>query len=998
MTTDADLQQALIHHRAKRLPEAEQLYRTILQARPDHPEANHNLGVMAVQTGQPGAGLPFLKAAVEAAPQRAEFWSLYLDALVMTGRDDEAEQIAAQGRQYGMALHAVRIEPVDAPGEASIKAPEAPPRSEVDALADEFILTMETLGKQGMHADAENLAHQMVNLLPEHGYGWKALAYANLRRGDLAGALQPLHKAATLLPADAEVAMHLRAAQAMQDALVLEQRNDFHQAGKLLLDVHAVYPDYPSVNHKLGVIAIRLNQPAAAVDYLEKALGGNPNDCQYWANYIDALLQAGELKAAWMALEMGQQRGLSGPVVDQLIGLMTMMSNQAAFGAPTQQHGTVQLAPLQITGTAPAPSSSPTSTPALADAASTPPRTHEPKSNRKHGKTAPTEAEIAALAGLYNTGRIDDAAAGARKLIDAFPSHGFGWKVMCIALHRQGRYDESMEYFPTARELCPTDVDVLRVSTSILESKGRHEEAEADCRLLLQLSPDHPEGLRVLSIALMSMGRLEEAERACQRAVEVDAGSPLPNSTLGVIQMKQGNLDKATAAFRRAIEIDPDGDLAYNNLAFCLTHSENVDPAELFAAHRKFGEQFETPLKAQWKPHVNSKDPERRLRVGFISGDFCNHAVASFFEPVLKHLARDHRLSLHAYSNTPMVDQVTGRLRANFERWHHVYGMKEGAIAKLVEADEIDILIDLAGHTANNRLLTLARKPAPVQASWIGYPGTTGLSAVDYFLADRYWVPSEQFRDQFTEQIVYLPALAPFMADPLCPPINLLPAQHNGYVTFGSFNRIDKLRRDVVALWSRLLREVPDSRMLIGGMPGDGSLGELIEWFTQEGIARERLDFRSRASVPVYLQQHYHVDICLDTFPFSGLTTALHSLWMGVPTLTLPGNTVPGRSGLTAMSHAGLEMFIARDQDDFVRRGIELTADIPALAALRSGMRERCERSPMFRPAQIAQGVSEALRVMWRRWCAGLPAESFEVTNVAAATDMATEVMSAQVA
>lgn len=963
MTTDADLQQALTHHRAKRLPEAEQLYRTILQTRPDHPEANHNLGVMAVQTGQPGAGLPFLKAAVEAAPQRLEFWALYLDALVMTGHENEADQVAQQGRQRGIALTAVRVEPVDAP-------PRATPRSELDALADEFVMTLETLDKQGMHADAENLARQMTNILPAHGYGWKTLAYAYLRRGDLAGALQPLANATARLPADAEVARHLRAAQTLHDALALELRGELHQAGKLLLEVLAVYPDHPAVNHKLGVIAIRLNQPAAAIAYMEKALGGNPNDCQYWANYIDALLQAGELKAAWMALEMGQQRGLSGPAIDKLIGVMTMMSTQPTFTVPKPLNDpAVEQAnamPLSVSSVPPPPA-----------AAAMPHQGAKP--NRKRGKTEPTEAEIAALAELYNAGRIADAIAGARELIDTFPSHGFGWKVMCISLHRQGRYDDSMQYFPTARELCPTDVDVLRVSSSILESKGRHKEAEADCRLMLELSPDHPEGLRVLSIALMSMDRLEEAERACLRAVEVDVASALPSSTLGVIYMKLGNLEKATAAFRRAIEIDPKGDLAYNNLAFCMTHSENADPAELFATHREFGERFETPLMAQWQPHPNSKDPERRLRIGFISGDFCRHAVASFFEPVLEHLARDHRLSLHAFSNTPIVDQVTQRMRAQFASWHHVYGMKEDAIAKLVREDEVDILIDLAGHTAHNRLLTLARKPAPVQASWIGYPGTTGLRSVDYFLADRYWVPSEQFRDQFTEQIVYLPALAPFMADALCPPVNLLPAQHNGYITFGSFNRMDKLRRDVIALWSRLLRAVPDSRMLVGAMPGDGSLGELVEWFAAEGIARERLDFRPRASVPVYLQQHYHVDICLDTFPFSGLTTALHSLWMGVPTLTLPGKTVPGRSGLTAMSHAGLEMFIAHDPDDFVRRGIELAADIPALAALRAGMRERCERSPMFRPAQIAEGVSDALRVMWRRWCADLPAESFEI-------------------
>ncbi|MGF6569895.1 putative O-linked N-acetylglucosamine transferase (SPINDLY family) [Paraburkholderia sp. GAS333] len=963
MTTDADLQQALTHHRARRLPEAERLYRAILQARPDHPEANHNLGVMAVQTGQPGAGLPFFKAAVEAAPQRPEFWSLYLDALIMTGRDDEAQQVAAQGRQRGLALYAVQVEPVDAP---------APLRSELDALADEFIQTLETLDKQGLHADAENLARQMTGLLPEHGYGWKALAYAHLRRGDLAGALQPLTEAATRAPADAELARHQRAAKAMHDALALEQRNELHQAGKLFLEVHALYPDHPMVNHRLGVISIRLNQSKAAVDYMERALGGDPNNCQYWANYIDALLQAGELKAAWMALEMGQQRGLSGPNIDKLIGVMTMMSTQTTFMVPRS---------LKSPGE-PLAAAQPNLSISAVLAAATPPKATAPL--RQAGKAAPASGEIAALVELYNRGRIDESIAAARKLIDTYPSHGFGWKLMTVSLHNLGRYDEAMEYCARARELFPNDVELLQVSASILEAGGHHEKAETDCRRMLELSPDHPEGLRILSIVLISMGKLEEAERVSLRAIEVAPNAALPYSALGVTYMKQGNLDKAAATFRRAIELNPNGDLAYNNLAFCMTHSENADPAELFATHRLFGDQFEAPLKPNWAPHDNVKDPERRLRVGFISGDFCRHAVSNFFEPVLEHLVRDPRISLHAFSNTSTVDQVTQKMRATFEHWHPVFGMKEDAIAQLVCDNEIDILIDLAGHTANNGLLAMARKPAPIQASWIGYPGTTGLTAVDYFLADRYWVPSEQFRDQFTEQIVYLPALAPFSADPLCPPVNLLPAQSKGYVTFGSFNRMDKLRREVIALWARLLREVPNSRMLIGGLPADGSLGDLPAWFAEEGIARERLDFRPRSSVPVYLQQHHHVDICLDTFPFSGLTTALHSLWMGVPTLTLPGKTVPGRSGLTAMSHAGLEMFIAQDKDDFVRRGVELTSDIAALAALRAGMRERCENSPMFRPAEIADGVSTALRVMWRRWCAGLPAESFEVKETAA--------------
>jgi predicted O-linked N-acetylglucosamine transferase (SPINDLY family) len=252
---------------------------------------------------------------------------------------------------------------------------------------------------------------------------------------------------------------------------------------------------------------------------------------------------------------------------------------------------------------------------------------------------------------------------------------------------------------------------------------------------------------------------------------------------------------------------------------------------------------------------------------------------------------------------------------------------------------------------------------------------------VDYFLADRFWVPSEQFRNQFTEKIVYLPAVAPFLADPMNPPVNLLPAMHKGYVTFGSFNRVDKLRREVIALWSELLHAVPNSRLIIGGMPGDGSRGQFAEWFAKDGIAPERVEYRLRSSVPVYLQHHHHVDICLDSFPYSGLTTGLHSLWMGVPTITLPGQTVPGRSGLTAMSHVGLESFIAADKKDYVRRAVAVAADLPALAALRAGMRARCEQSAMFQPRVIAAGATRAFRIMWQRWCEGLPAESFDVSH-----------------
>jgi predicted O-linked N-acetylglucosamine transferase (SPINDLY family) len=849
---------------------------------------------------------------------------------------------------------------------------EAPDTAERIALAGEFIATIETLTARSLHDQADALARQMVELLPDEGFGWKTLAYGFLRRGDLAGAREPLRRGAALLPADAELGRHLQAATAMHEALALDQPGHYAEAGKLYQSVLATYPGHPDANHKLGIVALRLGQPEAAILHLETALGANPGNGQYWANYVDALIQSGQLKAAWIALEMGQQRGMSGPAVDALISLMSTLSSDSAGKM-------LRLRPFLAASQAPAAAQEHKPLAAPAGSAKI--------GNGRVDRTAePPRQQLEAAVAHYNGRRFREAEACARPLTEHFPLHPLGWKVLGISLYNLGEYDDALEPLLRALELSPRDIQVLQICATTQEARSQHRDAERTCRQLLEVAPNHAEGLRILSIALMSMRRLDDAEQACLQAQQAAPDSVLMPPTLGTIHMKQGRLAEAIVQYRRSVELVSDSDLNWNNLLFALTHSDEVDPAGLFEAHCQFGAQFETPLKPHWPQHANPKDPERPLRIGFISGDFRRHAVASFFEPVLQHLARDASLSLYAYSNTPGADAVTERLRGHFPCWHNICRSSADAVARLILADGIDILIDLAGHTAGNSLLVLAHKPAPIQATWIGYPGTTGLSAVDYFMADRFWVPSEQYSSQFTEKIVRLPAVAPFLPERTAPPVNLLPALHNGYVTFGSFNRLDKLRRDVVTLWSQLLRALPASRMLIGSIPADGSgTAKLVDWFAEEGITRERLEFRPHATVPVFLQQHHAVDICLDTLPFGGLTTALQSLWMGVPTLTLPGQTVPGRSGATAMGHAGLTGFVATDTQDYVRKGIALAADLPALAELRAGMRERCLQSPMFRPEMIAAGASEALRVMWRRWCDGLPAGSFDVSHVAQA-------------
>ena len=366
------------------------------------------------------------------------------------------------------------------------------------------------------------------------------------------------------------------------------------------------------------------------------------------------------------------------------------------------------------------------------------------------------------------------------------------------------------------------------------------------------------------------------------------------------------------------------------------------------------------------------------MQIGFVSGDLRDHAVAYFIEPILSYLAGYPGLSLHAYYNHATEGSITPRLRSHFQHWHRIAGLSDAALAQKIAADGIDILIDLSGHTGENRLLCFARKPAPVQVSWMGYPGTTGLSAVDYYLADRYFLPPGKFDNQFTEKLLYLPASAPFLPDRRAPPVNALPALTNGYLTFGSFNRLSKLTPSAIALWSRLLQTFLTERMVVGGMPADGQSSMLVDWFARGGVARKRLTFYPRCDVPAYLALHNQVDICLDTYPYTGGTTTNHALWMGVPTLTLAGHTPAGRQGAAILGHVGLEAFVAEDPEDFQKKGLSWAGDLAALSAVRSGLRKRCEQSPIRSPELIAAGLENALRTIWKCWCTGLPAETFE--------------------
>lgn len=479
-------------------------------------------------------------------------------------------------------------------------------------------------------------------------------------------------------------------------------------------------------------------------------------------------------------------------------------------------------------------------------------------------------------------------------------------------------------------------------------------------------------------LVLKAQNDLVTAAEAFRNAIQLKPDYAAAYNNLGIVLKDLGEVEQAIQQFKQALLIKPEYADCFSNLLFCMTHAESVDTAALQQAHAAYAELYEAPLKAHWQPHANSRDAQCPLRVGFVSADLRAHSVAHFLLPLLPTLAQDNTLVLFAYANYTLEDEVTAEIRPYFKQWRVVADLSDEALADCIRADGIDILIDLSGHTSGNRLLAFARKPAPVQASWLGYLNSTGLTAMDYYLADSALLPPGQFDQQFSEKLVQLPVNAPFEPHPQAPAVNDLPALTNGYLTFGCFNRPNKITRTAVQQWAALMQAYPGSRMVLGGMGEAGSYAHLQDWFTEAGMTADRLLFLPRTEMTGYLQQYHLVDVCLDTFPSNGVTTTAHALWMGVPTLCVAGDRLASRGAMALMQHLGLKDWVADQPQQLLQQAHNILSDVQALAALRAELRTHFADSALAKPAPLAQALSQALRQMWQRWCASLSPLAFQ--------------------
>jgi len=568
--------------------------------------------------------------------------------------------------------------------------------------------------------------------------------------------------------------------------------------------------------------------------------------------------------------------------------------------------------------------------------------------------------------------RLDEAASLYREHLHLHPDDDLAWHAWAGVLRQQGRNDEALAELRSAAARHPELFWATLAMAEILCQRRDLQDAMTCFQKALERSPDEELRARILGKMAQTWrdhGQTSAASECYRQAAALPVTLPELHYNWSLLLCETGHVTEAVTQLERAIALRPDFVQAHSTLLGIKTMYLQFQPADLYAEHVCWARRFADPLTARAAPHANDTDPERILNIGYVSGDFREHSVSYFFEPVLaRHDRKQFRI--YCYDNWPGSDHVNTRLRRLADQWRKIDGMSDEDADALIRTDGIDILVDLSGHTAFNRLMLFARKPAPLQASWLGYMCTTGMAAIDYRLTDAHLDPPGETEHCNREQLLRLHSAATFAPDPDSPPVAPLPALQNGYITFGSFNNYSKIGEPVVQAWARVLQRLPDARLLLIAQNGEDAeeKRQITARFFRHGVAGHRLDIRGRRPMREFLRLVATTDITLDPFPCTGGTTTLHTLWMGVPTVTLAGASNLARGTAGMLSSAGLARLVTENETDYVEALVNLAQDPAALAGVRSGLREQLSKGFIFDSATVTLSLEQAFRAIWRHY------------------------------
>jgi protein O-GlcNAc transferase len=508
----------------------------------------------------------------------------------------------------------------------------------------------------------------------------------------------------------------------------------------------------------------------------------------------------------------------------------------------------------------------------------------------------------------------------------------------------------------------------------VYERLGEYEQARAHLARTLELDNSHDAPAHaILARMLWAEKKWTEALAETDRALAANPGNMLANIVRGRCFSALGRMNESIACNRRALAVQPKREV-HSFLLFEMNFAAETTPEALYEEACRWNELYAAPLAARIRPHPNTRDPERRLRVGYVSPDLYHHAIMKYLPGVLEHHDRS-QVEIFLYDVGGKPDDHTENVRRVADTYRTLPDVGGEALAEQVRSDAIDILIDLAGHTMGSPYLAFAEKPAPVQVSWLGALSTTGMRTMDYFLGDAH-MPCPGTEHLFSEEVYRLPRLScsyrPFERVPVAPS----PCLRRGFVTFGCFHSPRKLTRPVIGLWSTILHLLPDSRLLLKfrgmetGLLQDYFRGQFVE----DGIAPERLLFAGPSPAREYLEAYREIDVALDPFPYNGGSTNVDTVWMGVPLVTLAGRLPVQRAGTALLNAIGMPDLVAHSPEQYVNIALYLAGAVQKLPALRNHLRQAVAESPLMDDPGMARALDEAYRDMWRRWCSGRPA------------------------
>jgi predicted O-linked N-acetylglucosamine transferase (SPINDLY family) len=501
---------------------------------------------------------------------------------------------------------------------------------------------------------------------------------------------------------------------------------------------------------------------------------------------------------------------------------------------------------------------------------------------------------------------------------------------------------------------------------SALLFQDKRSDAIAVFQSALRLNPDHAPTHFAIGILTDS---LDTALDHFTRAAHLDPSHVEANRGVACALVAFGQIEEAVSRMQACLNRSPTDHKIRSNLLFSLNYSPVCDPASVYSEHARWGQLHSLATSFR---HHNTPDPERRLRVGYVSPDLCEHSVAYFLEPLLANLSCE-AIETFCYAEVARPDATTRRLQSLSAHWHSTCGIGDRELGERIHADRIDILVDLAGHTVNNRLRVFSAKPAPVQVTYLGYPNTTGLTAMDYRLTDVHADPPGQAEDYHTETLFRLPhGFLCYQAPANAPPVAPSPVGTRGHFTYGSFNNLSKLTPAGVALWADLLHTTPNARLVLksNALASAYARERYLKLFAEHGIGPEHIELRKRdPTVAEHLNSYCDIDIALDTFPYHGTATTCEALFMSVPVVTMAGQTHASRVGASLLNQIGATDLIASTPDDYVRIASRLAQDRDELAQRRTTLRGQMAASPLCDAKRFAVDVESACRDMWRRWC-----------------------------